>query len=96
LNENFPQLHAAQAPFVLFLRDKAIVPSITGSQWGRMVLEQFDELFVAEPGLIQDGGQGPALEVFVAVGHGDPQAGPLRVFEDVVAARDVVNKKPAR
>ena len=56
--------------------------------------QQFQELFLGQTGLVDDGFEGAALEVAIVHRQGNAQFGTSGVFKDVMAAARVVNKKP--
>jgi hypothetical protein len=56
-------------------------------------LEQLPKLLGRQSGLFHNGGERTALEVFVVKGDSDAGLWPVRVFENIVAAGDVVNEK---
>src|SRR6266508_4267158 len=60
----------------------------------RMCLEQLQECFDRQTCLLDDGFQGPALEVSVMKGEGYPEIRRVRMLEDMVATGRVVHKKP--
>lgn len=60
----------------------------------RICLEQLLECFDRQTCLLDNGFQGPALEVPVMKGEGYPEMRLVRMLEDTVAAGRVVNKKP--
>jgi hypothetical protein len=64
------------------------------SRCRRICLEEAPKFFGRQAGLLDNGFQGSALEVLIMEGEGDPEMRLVRMFEDMVATRRVVHKKP--
>jgi hypothetical protein len=58
------------------------------------LLEEFEEFVSGEAGLFDDGLECAAFEITVVIGDSNTQGRMRWVFEIVMAAMDVVNKKP--
>ena len=59
-----------------------------------MCLEKTSKFFGSKAGLLDDGFQRPAFEVLIVERERDPEMGLVRMFEDIMAAGRMVNKKP--
>jgi hypothetical protein len=59
-----------------------------------MCLKKPPKCFSREASLLDDRFQRPALEVLIVEGERDAEMGLVRMFEDMMAAGRMVNKKP--